>query len=125
MPDAPSSTSRFRPTDSPWFWSLAFSIMALVGLGLIGPKYARRQGQLERRFQGRQESALERQRRAAGLPEVDLAAAARPAERIDAPIVPLWTLGLLAAAAAAGSGGLLALDWRRAVQPRIDRRRAR
>jgi hypothetical protein len=97
-----------RLTDSPWFWALAFSLMALVGLGLIAPKFDVRQRQIEGRFLGRQQAADERARRAAGLTPVDLAEQAR--DREDAApkrIVPLWTLATLAAAAAAGSALML------------------
>ena len=58
---------RYRLTDSPWFWGLTFSVMALVGIGLIAPKFDKRQRQVEGRFLGRQQSAIERERRAAGL----------------------------------------------------------
>jgi hypothetical protein len=104
-----------RLTDSPWFWALLFSLMALVGLGLIAPKFDVRQRQVEGRFLGRQEAAIERQRRAAGLPPVDLADEARDRE-VVAPrrIVPLWTLGAAAAAAAAGSAIMLARERRAA-----------
>jgi len=103
-----------RLADSPWFWGLLFSVMALVGIGLIGPKYARRQGQVEGRFLGRQRAEIERQRRAAGLDPVDLAEAA--ADVRDAPqerIVPLWTLVGVAGAAAAGSATMLWRERRR------------
>ena len=85
-----------------------FSSMALVGIAVIAPKFDRRQRQVEGRFLGRQEAAIERQRRAAGLPAIDLADTAReldaqPRERI----VPLWTLASLAAAAALGSAAML------------------
>lgn len=78
--------------------------MALVGTAAIAPKFDVRQRQVESRYLGRREAALERQRRAAGLPEVDLAAAARNQTEV-APdrIVPLWTLMAAAAAATAGS----------------------
>lgn len=110
----PPGPARFRPTDSPWFWALMFSLMALVGIGLIGPKFAKRQGQLERRYLGRERAAVERSRRAAGLDPEDLAAtafepapltAAEPAERI----IPLWTLATAAGAAAGLSAAML---WR-------------
>ncbi len=99
---------RYRLTDSPWFWGLTFSVMALVGIGLIAPKFDKRQRQVEGRFLGRQQSAIERERRAAGLPPVDLADAAQDRELV-APqrIVPLWTLVVAAGAAAAGSAVML------------------
>jgi hypothetical protein len=44
-----------RPlTDSPWFWAYLFATAALIALALIGPKFAARQAQIEREFQGRQ-----------------------------------------------------------------------
>ncbi|MFN5757137.1 MAG: hypothetical protein ACK54F_09370 [Planctomycetia bacterium] len=98
----------YRVTDSPWFWALLFSLMALVGLGLIAPKFDVRQRQIEGRFLGRQQAADERARRAAGLAPVDLAEQAR--DREDAApkrIVPLWTLATLAAVAAGGSALML------------------
>ena len=98
----------YRLTDSPWFWTLLFSLMALVGLGLIAPKFDVRQRQIEGRFLGRQQAAEERARRAAGLTPVDLAEQARDREAV-APkrIVPLWTLATLAAVAASGSAVML------------------
>jgi len=108
-----------RITDSPWFWGLAFALMALVGMGLIASKFDVRQRQIEGRFLGRQQAAEERARRAAGLPPVDLADEARDREEA-APrrIVPLWTLAALAAAAAAGSGAML---WRELRTGRVSR----
>ena len=47
----------FRVVDSPWFWATAFSLMALVGIGLIAPKFDARQRQVEGRFLGRQQAA--------------------------------------------------------------------
>ncbi|MFM8415594.1 MAG: hypothetical protein ACKOCX_12825 [Planctomycetota bacterium] len=111
-PPTPPEQPPERPplTDSGWFWALLFSSMALVGIGLIAPKWDWRQRQLEGRFLGREQAALERQRRAAGLDPVDLAETAAEREAV-APgrIVPTWTLVTLAAAAAAGSAVML---WR-------------
>ncbi len=44
-------------TDSPWFWAYLFTTAALIALALIGPKFAERQAQIEREFQGRQRAA--------------------------------------------------------------------
>ena len=111
MPSPP-----LRTTDSPWFWGLMFSVMALVGMALIAPKYDIRQRQIEGRFLGRQNAAIERSRRAAGLDPVDLAETAEDRD-VVAPgrIVPLWTLATLAGLAATGSAVMLAreLGWLR------------
>ena len=53
-PDEPQLIERPPITDSPWFWLELFSGMALVGILVIGPKFVQRQGQIERRFEGRQ-----------------------------------------------------------------------
>ncbi|MFM8953749.1 MAG: hypothetical protein ACKOOF_11925 [Planctomycetaceae bacterium] len=112
-----------RLTDSPWFWALMFAVMALVGIVAIAPKFDRRQRQVEGRFLGRQEAAVERQRRADGLPATDLAESARPPDaRPPERIVPLWTRASLAAAAAAGSAAMLAREAARR-HPMIERRR--
>lgn len=97
-------------TDSGWFWAFLFSLMALVGIALIAPKWDWRQRQLEGRYLGREQAGAERQRRAEGLAPVDLADTAADRDTV-APdrIVPAWTLATLAAAAAAGSAAML---WR-------------
>ena len=102
----------YRLTDSPWFWAMLFSLMALVGIGLIAPKFDVRQRQVEGRFLGRQQAAIERERRAAGLPPIDLADAAENRETV-APrrIVPLWTLATAAGFAAVGSAVMLRREW--------------
>jgi hypothetical protein len=103
----------FRVFDSPWFWALAFSSMALVATALVAPKYAVRQQQIEGRFLGRQQAAIERSRRAAGLPPVDLAEESRERDAAQPRrIVPLWTLSAAAALAAIGSGVMLHREWR-------------
>ena len=107
--DQPASPVRL--TDSAWFWGSMFAVMALVGIVAIAPKFDRRQRQVEGRFLGRQEAAIERERRAAGLPAIDLAESARAADaRPPERIVPLWTLASLAAAAAVGSAAMLARE---------------
>jgi uncharacterized protein involved in exopolysaccharide biosynthesis len=114
---------RYRLTDSPWFWGLVFSLMALVGIGLIAPKFDKRQRQVEGRFLGRQQAAIERQRRAAGLPPIDLADEAR--ERDEAAprrIVPLWTLAVAAGSAAAGSALMLRREIRHNASSSVETR---
>jgi hypothetical protein len=108
MPSPP-----FRATDSPWFWGCLFSVMGLVGMALIAPKYDIRQRQIEGRFLGRKNAAIERSRRAAGLEPVDLAETAADRDEV-APgrIVPLWTLATIAVVAAAGSAVMLAREVR-------------
>lgn len=99
-----------RVTDSPWFWALVFSLMSLIALVAIAPKFDVRQRQVEGRFLGREQSARERERRAAGLEPVDLAESARtPDDMPRRRIVPLWTLAIAAGCGTAVSAWLL---WR-------------
>jgi len=103
----------YRVVDSGWFWAMLFSLMALVGIGLIAPKFDARQRQVEGRFLGRQQAAIERSRRSAGLPPIDLAEESRDREIAQpARIVPLWTLATAAGLAAIGSGIMLRREWR-------------
>jgi hypothetical protein len=90
-----------------------FSLMALTGLGAIREKFDVRQRQVEGRYLGRQQAATERQRRAAGLPAIDLAESARERSEVaPARIVPLWTLVTLATAATIGSFVMLTRERR-------------
>ena len=41
-------------TDSPWFWVLVFSVVALIALGAISGQYGKRQARLERQYQARE-----------------------------------------------------------------------
>jgi hypothetical protein len=61
-------------TDSPWFWAYLFTVFGLIALALIGPKYAARQAQVEREFQGRQRAAVNVQ---GGEPSGELSTAER------------------------------------------------
>ena len=100
-------------TDSAWFWAGMFSLLALTGLAAIREKFDIRQRQVEGRYLGRQQAATERQRRAAGLPAIDLAESARDrGEVAPARIVPLWTLVTLATVATVGSFVMLARERR-------------
>ena len=46
-------------TDSPWFWALAFSLVGLLALAVIGfsGKYGKRQAGIERQYQARERVA--------------------------------------------------------------------
>ena len=104
----------FRMIDSPWLWGLMFSLMALVGLGLIRPKFDVRQSQIEGRFIGRRQSSIERWRRQSGLEEIDLADSAVDLSRVKPKrIVPLWTLASAATCSVCGCGYMLYREWRK------------
>jgi hypothetical protein len=53
-------------SDSPWFWALLFCSVALVAIVTVGPKFARRQAQLERRAEVRERIAYGQPTPAAG-----------------------------------------------------------
>jgi len=91
-----SSELRSPVTDSPWFWVLMFSGMALAALLAIGPKYGGRQARLERQYQARERIA---ERRDANN-ETARVRTSDQAERRDfasaeETLVPLWPLALL------------------------------
>lgn len=85
--------------DSPWFWFMLYGNFAIIGILVIGPKYTKRQGDLELRAAGAQEVA--RRARDPNAP--------RPAE-IEVPEeglplkVPIWTLGLALSVIVTGVG---------------------
>jgi hypothetical protein len=81
-------------TDSPWFWVMLFSLMAIGALLSVGGKYGRRQAGIERQYQAR-ERVMEGQGSATEL-------SPRPYATADDTLIPLWPL-------AAALGGLAAL----------------
>lgn len=111
--DQPSAASQveFRFAESPWFWLALFGSVAIVGLTIVGQKYAKRQMRLEVRYQNRVQMQKDRQARAAGE-QIDRrglpmsAIDARPRAAL-APLVALFAL-----LAATGYAGLF-LSYRR------------
>lgn len=54
MADVETSSAARPLTDSPWFWVYLFATAGLLALFWAGPRYAERQSQLDRQFQGRE-----------------------------------------------------------------------
>src|SRR5688572_19157293 len=85
-------------TDSPWFWVLIFSLMALGALVAIGGKYGRRQSAIERQYQARERIA---QQRAAANNSADAErneVQESPPRDFASPgdtLIPLWPLAAL------------------------------
>lgn len=71
-----------RITDSVWWWVYLFCTAALVALVLMGPRYAARQSQIERKYQARQRAA---QQLAGQEPRTDLSSP-------EATAIQLWPL---------------------------------
>ncbi|RLS32977.1 MAG: hypothetical protein DWH80_04020 [Planctomycetota bacterium] len=99
-----NSTETSSPlTDSLWFWIACFATMALVGLFVIGPKFDRRQRQIENRFLGREHLAAQRTQLLKESPfNPQHEATANDPVIIQSdqshhtpPIVPLWPLASL------------------------------
>ena len=42
-----------HPNESPWLWLVVFSLVALVAVLMIGPKFMLRQARLEQKLEGR------------------------------------------------------------------------
>jgi hypothetical protein len=84
-------------TDSPWFWVLAFSLMAMLALVAIDSKYGRRQARLELQYQARERIA--ERRAAANNPEAtertDDQASRREFAAPGNNLIPLWPLAIL------------------------------
>jgi len=91
------SEQRQPLTDSPWFYVLAFSAMAMLALAVIGPKYGRRQSAMEQKYQARQRIADQHAARNNPGDESrnDEIAAPRRFATPDDTLVPLWPLAVV------------------------------
>lgn len=110
----PPNEPRRAITDSPWFWLLLFAGMALLGLETLGPKYGRRQSQIERQHQGRQYTQLEAQQPHDAPPKIEYST---PDHTIVA-LGPLRVLTLVLVFVAAGG---LWFDRKAARSPHTER----
>jgi hypothetical protein len=92
------STKEHSPvTDSPWFWVLIFSLMALFILLLMGPKIGRRQAKIELKYQARERIAAEQEsgnNLAPGVRSEEVADRKALATPNDT-LVPLWPLAAI------------------------------
>ena len=78
-------------SDSPWYWAYLFCTAGLIALVLIGPKFAARQAQVERKYQGRQRAA---QQSAGQEPNTPLSSTGSTAITL-APLIALLAAGVL------------------------------
>jgi hypothetical protein len=84
-------------TDSPWFWVMMFSLMALGALVAIGGKYGRRQAAIERQYQSRTRVA-EQQAGATNSPANTRLEGPIPSRDFASPsdtLIPLWPLAVV------------------------------
>jgi hypothetical protein len=84
-------------TDSPWFWVLVFSLMALLALAVIGPKYGRRQAGMEVKYQARERIAEDQAagNNLVGDARSELATDRRELASPEDTLVPLWPLAAI------------------------------
>lgn len=83
--------------DSPWFWVLLFSGMALAALLAIGPKYGGRQARLERQYQARERIVAERAEKdsQARAERTDDEPERRAFAAAGETLIPLWPLAVI------------------------------
>jgi hypothetical protein len=92
---------RLPLTDSPWFWVLVFSGMALVALLAMGPKYGGRQSRIEQKYQARERILEQRATpNREGSTEVSPERMEEQGERrgfatAENTLIPLWPLAVI------------------------------
>ena len=98
-------------TDSPWYWALAFSLMGLLALGVVGfsGKYQKRQAKIERQYQARERVAekLTAENNSAGGERIDDLKARRPFATPGNNLITLWPLAVLLGIVAVAAATLL------------------
>ena len=79
-------------TDSPLFWMFLFGVVALAAVTVVGPRYARRQGQLQQKFEARERIA----RQAAEQGDPAMQREGLPVQPVEAPSLRPLSLALAA-----------------------------
>jgi len=93
-------TQRAPLTDSPWFWVLLFALVGLLALAVMGPKYGRRQANIERQYQARERVAekITAENIPDAAPRIDNLEARRPyVVTTGEKLIPIWPLAILLA----------------------------
>jgi type VI protein secretion system component VasF len=98
-------------TDSAWFWALAFSLMALLALAVVGfsGKYQKRQAKIELQYQARERVAekLTAENNPARSERTDDSEARRPFATPGNNLITLWPLAVLLAIVAVVAATML------------------
>jgi hypothetical protein len=87
-------------TDSPWFWVLLFSLVGLLALVAMSPKYGRRQANIERQYQARERVAekITAENNSDVAARIDDLDAGRPyVVTTGEKLIPIWPLAVLLA----------------------------
>ncbi len=102
--------SREQPpvTDSPWFWGLLFSVVALIALGAISGQYGKRQARLERQYQARERIQNDQLGDAAAGDS-----ARRDYSSPEKTLIPIWPLAALLGSAILFSAVMLSREHQR------------
>ena len=99
--------SRWVLTDSPWFWTLLFSLCATTAVLAMGGKYGRRQSTIERKYQARQR--LQQENVLTTRPEATSDGPSPQAfSQSNSTLIPLWPLAVITLSLSLFSGFMLA-----------------
>jgi len=92
-----AADQRSSLSDSPWYWVLVFSLMALAALAAISGKYGRRQANIERQYQARERIAEKQatENNPPGDARLNNSEARRPLATPGDQLIPLWPLAIL------------------------------
>jgi hypothetical protein len=105
MSNLPSS-SRWVLTDSPWFWTLLFTLCGTFAVLAMGDKYGRRQSTIERKYQARQRLQQEKglTTQAEGTSD---GGSPQAFSQSDSTLIPLWPLAAITLSLSLFSGFML------------------
>ncbi|MBX3412154.1 MAG: hypothetical protein KF708_05495 [Pirellulales bacterium] len=111
--EQPSSNLPAGWLESPWLWFGLFAAMGIFALLVVAPKYARRQGRLEQRYENR--LRIEEQRRAAARDDGNTPSTEAPTRMGDARASS--SLAPIALVLLVGFSGAAFFVWWRARRP--------